>query len=236
MAKTLQPGIPSSQDMSMPTAEEVAEAEVRRREAHERQERIADARRLVAEEEARLAYRDTGVGEARGGDRGAWSNDEWDRASEHSDPERRRRIQEAMDDTVLPKLPHRDGFHRVWVSTTHNNDTPQRRMRMGYWFFKHEQAQKENWHSDDYAVTDATSIYKGFLMWREMIAMEIDEEGFRIIMRENHHDRPMDQERGIYDQLEAAGAQIRDGGGRTTMSPGMETLRQFRRPPKQFMT
>lgn len=236
MAKTLQPGIPSGNDLSMPTADEVAEAEVRRQEALVRQERLDDARRLVAEEEARLRHRDSGVEEARGGGRGAWSNDEWDRAAERTDPERRKRMQEVMDDTVLPKLPKRDGFHRCWVSTTHNVDTPHRRMRMGYWFFKYEQAQKEHWHADEYAVMDATSIYKECLMWREMIAMEIDDEGARMIMRENHHDKPMDQERGIYDQIEAAGAQIRDMGGTTRMAPGMETLRQIRRPPRQFET
>jgi hypothetical protein len=69
-----------------------------------------------------------------------------------------------------------------------------------------------------------------------MIAMETDEDTFNMIMRESHHDRPMDQERGIYEQIEAAGQQIRDMGGRTTMAPGMDRLRQFTRPPQQFET
>jgi hypothetical protein len=234
MAKAVQPGVPNLNDLSMPTADEIAHSEERKREVLEQQERLAAARRLVAEEEARLAHRDSSIESARGGSRGAWTNDEWDRAAEHTDPERRRRMQEILDDTVLPRLPIRAGVHRCWVSTTHNVDTPQRRMRLGYWFFKHDDAQKENWHADEYAVLDATSLYKGCLMWREMIAMEIDEEGFRMLMREAHHDKPMDQERGIYDQIEAAGQQIRDMGGTTRMSPGMESLRQYRRPPTQF--
>ncbi len=64
--------------------------------------------------------------------------------------------------------------------------------------------------------------------------METPEENFNDIMRELHHDAPMDQSRGIYDGLVAAGEQIRDAGGRTTMAPGMEQMRAFKRPPTQF--
>ena len=239
MAKDLKPGIPqmpNSPDLSLPTAEEVAESEARKQEAFAARERVDEARRILADEEARLAHRDSGVESARGGSRGAYGNEEWERAAQRTDPERRRRMQEIFNDSVLPNLPKRDGMHRCWVSTTHNSDTPQRRMRLGYWFYRHEDAQRENWHADEYAVLDAQSIYKGCLMWREMIAMETDEENAQMIMREVHHDRPMDQERGIYEQIEAAGQQIRDMGGRTTMAPGMDRLRQFVRPPRQFET
>lgn len=230
---TVRPGIPMGTpgtgsgpvDAGMPSAADIAEAEARKREARE------DTRPV----EERVLDRYTSVDQARGGRRdGTWSNDEWDEAAAASDPEKRQRIRDMLTDSVLPNLPRRDGFHRCWVSTTHNIDTPQRRLRLGYWFYKLEDAQKEQWHADEYAVTDAQSVYKGCIMWREMVAMEIRYEDYCMIMREVHHDMPMDQARSIYESMDAAGQQVRDMGGRTTMAPGMETLRQITRPPRQF--
>lgn len=228
----VKPGIPmgptnggGSVDAGMPTATEIAEAEARKRNARE------DTRPV----EEQVMDRYSSIDQARGGKRGdTWSNDEWDEAAAASDPEKRQRIRDMLTDSVLPNLPKKDGFHRCWVSTTHNIDTPQRRLRLGYWFYKLEDARGEEWHADEYAVTDAQSVYKGCIMWREMVAMEITYADYCMIMREVHHDMPMDQARSIYESLDAAGQQIRDMGGRTTMAPGMETLRQITRPPRQF--
>jgi len=221
------PGIPMGQtgmgfDASMPTAAEVAEAAARK-EAARNDPRPVDER-LTALHES--------VDAARGGR--PLNNDEWDAASAATDPEKRQRMREIFRDSVLPNLPHRDGFHRCWVSTTHNSDTPQRRLRLGYWFYKLDDAKSENWHADEFSVTDANSVFNGCIMWREMVAMEIRYEDYCMIMRELHHDQPMDQSRSIYESLDAVGEQIRDRGGRTAMAPGMETLRQFTRPPRQF--
>lgn len=227
----MKPGVPMGLtgsggpvDAGMPTAAELAAAEQRKREARE------DSRPV----EERVADRYTSIDAARGGPRDTWSNDEWDEAAAASDPEKRQRIREMLTDSVLPNLPRKDGFHRCWVSTTHNIDTPQRRLRLGYWFYKLEDARKEEWHADEYAVNDSQSVYAGCIMWREMVAMEIRYEDYCMIMREVHHDMPMDQARSIYESIDAAGQQVRDMGGRTTMAPGMESLRQFTRPPKQF--
>src|SRR5258706_15341311 len=107
MAKDLKPGIPqmpNAPDLSLPTAEEMAAAEERKQAAYAGSERVAEARRIVAEEESRLANRSGSIEEARGGGRGAYTNDEWDRAAQRTDPERRRRMQEVFDDSVLPNL------------------------------------------------------------------------------------------------------------------------------------
>lgn len=225
---TIKPGIPSGPtsmgvDAGAPTAEEITQAEERRRAA------LNDTRSV----DERLAERYQSVDEARGA-RDVYDNDDWDRAAGRTDPERRERIRAVFQDTVLPNLPKKEGMHRCWVSTSHNYDTPQRRLRLGYWFLKLEDAKQQGWHADDFVVTDGTSPYKGFIMWREMIAMEIRYEDYCLIMREVHHDQPMDQERSIYDALDAAGQRVRDAGGRTTMAPGMDTLRQYTRPPRQF--
>ena len=233
MSKIMKPGIPmgvtgtgGAVDAGQPTASELMEAEARKQAARE------DSRPV----EERVMDRYESIDSARNvkGRGDTWNNDEWDEAAAASDPEKRARIREMLQDSVLPNLPRKDGFHRCWVSTTHNIDTPQRRLRMGYWFYKLDDARKEQWHADEYSVTDSGSVYSGCIMWREMVAMEIRYEDYCMIMREVHHDMPMDQARSIYENLDAAGQQVRDMGGRTTMTPGMETLRQFTRPPRQF--
>jgi len=72
-------------------------------------------------------------------------------------------------------------------------------------------------------------------MWREMIAMETDERNYQTIMRELHHDQPYEMARGIWDTLDAAGERVRDAGGRTSYAPGMEQLKAYVRPPRQFV-
>jgi hypothetical protein len=227
MAPPLKPGAPA--DASTPTAADIALGEQRRRE-NETQRNAAHARG----EDERAVYRDDSIEASRGGHDRAFGPDDWDRAAQRTDPERRRQIRAVMDDTLLPNLPKKDGWRRCWVSTNHPSDTPQRRLRLGYRFLKYDQVRREGWDADEYRVKDASNIYTECVMWREMVAMETDEENWTAIMRENHHDAPMDQAQSIYENLQAAGEEIRDRGGRTQMAPGMETLRQFRGPPKQF--
>lgn len=229
---TLKPGVPQmpgAPDLSQPMAHESVLAEQERREAADKAQRAYGRR----EEDERLVSRDEGFDASRGQ---RFSNEDWERAAGHTDPERRRAIRAHFEDATLPNLPKKDGWHRCWVSTTHDKDTPQRRTRLGYRFIKYEDVLYDGWTADEYAVKDAQNVFHGCVMWREMIAMETDEDNFIAIMRELHHDQPMEQARGIYDSLDAAGEELRDKGGRTTMAPGMETLRQFTKPPKQFMT
>lgn len=224
----LKPGVPA--DKGTPTASDIALAEQNRREAEDRRHGRGSGR----DDDERVAYRDDSIGEARGDRERAFDSDDWSRADRPTDPERRRQIRAVMDDTLLPNLPKRAGFRRVWVNSIHQFDTPERRIRLGYWFVKHEDVKKEGWDCDEYRVKDASSIYSGCVMWREMVAMETDEANWLAIMRENHHDAPMDQARSIYENLQAAGEQVTDRGGRISYAPGMENLRAFTKPPRQF--
>ena len=226
--RTAIPNPPNAPDLSQPMAHETALAE------QERRERMDRSAARVRESDERLISRDGGFDEVRGGRERVFDNDDWERAAGPTDPEVRRQIREVFDDTLLPNLPRKNGWHRCWVSTTHNNDTPQRRVRLGYRFIRYDEVKAEGGGSDEYAVKDASNVFAGCVMWREMVAMETPEERFTAIMRELHHDQPMEQARGIYENLAAAGEEVTDRGGRVTMAPGMETLKAYTRPPRQF--
>jgi hypothetical protein len=231
------PGVPNpgGSDLSQPTADEATMSEAQRR-ADEMRSLVEQDLGRDRDERFRLDDkdgRDEDLDMARGGER-AYSRDQWDRSMVPTDPERRRLIQSRFRDSVLPNLPKREGWRRCWVSTTHNYDTPQFRIGIGYHFCTYEQLAQEGWSADAYAVKDSRNVYSGCVMWREMIAMETDEKNWYTIMRELHHDQPYELSRGIYDTLDAAGERVRDAGGRTSMAPGMEQLRTYTRPPKQF--
>ena len=67
-----------------------------------------------------------------------------------TDPERRRMIRMRFEEAVLPNLPRREGWHRIWISTTHNYDTPQFRLGLGYHFCTYEQLGREGWAVDQF--------------------------------------------------------------------------------------
>lgn len=143
---------------------------------------------------------------------------------ELSDDERRRRMREALHETLLPDLPVDPRYHRVWVSTTHNVDTVPRRTRLGYRVMTVEDVASSAWDPSSYAVADGQA--KGALMWREMIAMQCPMDTYVDLMREQHHYAPLEAESGIYDRLEAAKAEMADRGGNIVLEEGFESLRK----------
>lgn len=159
---------------------------------------------------------------------------QWRRAREATDPERRRRIQSVMNETLLPGLPKKAGFHRCWVSTTHPSDTPSRRRRLGYQFVKYDDLGDVGWTADTSAIKDGA--FAGAVMWREMVAMELPEEEFTDIMRELHHDAPREMQSAIYEGLQATGDRAKDQGGAITLDEGFMEMQRFVKPPRQFET
>lgn len=171
--------------------------------------------------------------EAEGGHRDReYSNADWARAREQTDPERRRRIREILNEAALPNLPRKPGFHRCWVSTTSSTDTVQRRRRLGYDFVKYEDIAEQGWTADADRVVDGR--FAGSVMWRELIAMEIPADLHHDIMRELHHDRPREQALGIFEPLEETAGDVRQKGGRIEFAEGFEDMRRYVRPPSQF--
>lgn len=221
------PGVPA--DGGTPFAHEEAERAMAERDRNA----AATAAHNQASSDDRLVDRDASFEAAHGGHARVYDNEDWSRALQPTDPERRRAIREAFSQSHLPNLPKIPGWHRFWASTSHDKQTPQFWISLGYRFLTMERMRAEGWQSDEYAVKDASSPYTGCVMWREMIGMECPQELYHDIMREFHHDAPMQQARGIYETVESMGDSM-GRHGNISMEPGMESLRTFSRPPRQF--
>jgi len=169
------------------------------------------------------------------GDR-EFTNADWQKARQTTDPERRRRIREILNETMLPNLPRKAGWHRCWVSTSHALDTPQRRQRLGYRFVQLDDLQKEGagWTASAESIKDGAAM--GAVRWREMVGMEIPEDEWLDIMRELHHDMPREMSAGIYEDLQALSATARDKGGIIDLDEGFREMQKFVRAPRQFET
>jgi hypothetical protein len=162
-----------------------------------------------------------------------FSNRDWERANEPTDPEKRRKYRERWSATLLPGLPHKEGWHRCWVSTSHSSDTVARRIANGYRVIMVDELTPQGWSPENDSMKDA-KFSDGAARWREMIAMECPEEEYQDYMREFHHDQPLDMVRDIYAPLEETRERIQDAGGRMEFSDGLRNLQKFRRAPRQF--
>jgi hypothetical protein len=150
-----------------------------------------------------------------------------------SEPLRRRQFQDRWNESLLPSLPPKTGFHRCWVSTSHPVDTPQRRKRNGYNFVMLDDVKHEGWSAEANSVKDG--VMAGAVMWREMVAMETTAENYEAYMREFHFDQPREQAQGIFDGLDALGDEARQKGGRITLEEGMHDLRRRIETPRKDM-
>lgn len=167
----------------------------------------------------------------RGGDNREFTNRDWERENQPTDPERRRKFREKWMANHLPNLPKKDGWHRCWVSESHALDTPQRRLGLGYRFVKEDDLKTEGWAMN--SVKDARAV-DGVVRVREMCAMECTQEDYITLMREFHHDQPRDMARDIYGGLEQTASEVRDRGGKVELGDGFQEMARFRRAPTQF--
>lgn len=161
---------------------------------------------------------------------------DWEEANAPSDRARRRAFRERWAQTHLPNLPHKEGWHRFWCSTSHPTDTVARRIALGYKVVTLDQLQAEGggWAPEANSVKDANGV-GGEVKWREMIAMEIPEQEYQDYMREFHHDAPYDMVQDIYDPVMAMKERVEDSGGSVQVgSEWSRELLKFKRAPRQF--
>lgn len=76
------------------------------------------------------------------------------------------------------------GFHYFWCTTTNPQDTPHRRLRMGYEFVKSEE-RPEYKH-----LRLKSGEFEGVISMNEMLLLKIPMKRYQRLMLELHHNRP----------------------------------------------
>lgn len=120
----------------------------------------------------------------------------------------------SQEQSVLPDLPKKPGYHVCWLTTSNARDTIQARIRMGYRLIRVEDC--PGWEG----VGLKTGDYSGFIGVNEMVAAEIPERLYQRMMAEVHHRLPLSEEeklRALTDRLKedaaSLGARIQEGDG-----------------------
>lgn len=133
---------------------------------------------------------------------------------EISEADRLEMFRMTMYNDALPDLPNIPGYHLCWLSTTHQSDTIQKRLRLGYELLRADEVPGLEY------TTAKTGEYVGCVAVNEMIAAKIPLSLFKKFMQEAHHDAPARDEESlgrmidiIREQAESQGAKVIEGDG-----------------------
>lgn len=133
---------------------------------------------------------------------------------EMSEDERFEMFMASQDQSVLPDLPRKPGYHVCWLTTSNPRDTIQSRLRQGYRLIRAEDCPGFE------GVGLSTGDYAGVIAVNEMLAAEIPERLFQRMMAYNHHQKPLSEEEkiraatdGIKQNAESMGAKLQEGEG-----------------------
>jgi hypothetical protein len=127
-----------------------------------------------------------------------------------STAERRRQLREGWVQNVLPQVPQKPGWHRVWLSTTNSNDPIHSRIKVGYQPVRVSDVPG----FEQYKIDNGQ--FEGCVACNEMILFEIPSEIYQDLMAIYHHDIPLEQEQGIRERV--TGASRQDSEGRDLVS------------------
>lgn len=145
----------------------------------------------------------------RGAEERAMIDREVEANRELTEDDRLEMFREEMFNDALPNLPEIPGYHTCWLTTTNQNDTIQRRIRLGY-----EPVKPEDAPGLEY-MTVKSGEFAGFISINEMLAFKIPMSLYLKFMQEVHHAAPVreqeklaDTMRQIKQEAEAKGADV----------------------------
>lgn len=127
----------------------------------------------------------------------------------YSDQERLDMLRSGYFQEALPNIPAKAGWHRCWLTTTNSRATVSMAMRLGYRLLKAEDM-GPGWDQ----TKETSAQYPGAVMINEMIAAEIDEGFYQLMMKELHHKMPQEAEAGIYGRIQAIEDELISKGSR----------------------
>lgn len=124
---------------------------------------------------------------------------------ELSDDERIEMFRMASFQHVLPDIPKIPGYHVCWISTTSQNDTLHRRIRLGYEFIT--RADMPGWDFDMNSLK--TGEHAGKIGINEMVAMKLKDNLYQAYMKEAHHDAPAREDEKLIQNVEGMKTQAK---------------------------
>lgn len=129
--------------------------------------------------------------------------------------------------TVLPKPPKIKGHHLIWLTTTNQQDSLERRFQLGYVLV----------HPDEvpgfsYSTQKSGQVTGDRIMINEMVLAKLPMELYAAYMKRNHHDAPLEQEEAI--RPENVISHMKDGRGQSigiVEGDGFQELKKRPRAP-----
>ena len=110
--------------------------------------------------------------------------------------QRRSMIRNEFLQEALPQVPQITGWHLCWLSTTNSYDPIHKRMRLGYVPVKAEEL------TGFESMRMGAGEFTGVISCNEMLLFKIPMETYLAIMREFHHEMPLEEEEKIRQQIE----------------------------------
>ena len=107
---------------------------------------------------------------------------------EFTDEERLEMFRASNFQSVLPDLPHRPGYHPIWLTTSNARDSLSNRMRLGYKLARLEE--NPGWEG----VTVKAGDIAGVLAVNEMVGAYLPIRLYHLYMMEAHHNAPLREE------------------------------------------
>lgn len=135
-------------------------------------------------------------------------------------------FQEDAMSSVLPDLPHKQGYHVFWATTNNPRDPIARRLRMGYEFIRPDEI--PGWGG----IPATNGPFGNVIQVNEMVAMQIPLRLYNRMMREVHHTRPLGEEEKIRANLNAIRENAERQGSRVAEGDGMPLLVQRAPTPR----
>jgi len=151
-------------------------------------------------------------------------------------------VQQMLRDNALqqrlPDPPPRKGIHWFWASLTNTANSIMWYMRLGYKPVKFEEM--PGWA--DANMRGKSGEFAGCITVEEMLLMRGDEKAYQRFMQIVHHDKPMEEQKGVRDSFRRAREEVtaesgHDGIVRDATRPGetsglKELERTVKRPAK----
>lgn len=138
------------------------------------------------------------------GDRGA-EDAERGTSGLSSDDEFEKFMEAEFTQTALPNPPALQGYHLVWLTTTSQYDSIQKRQRLGY-----TPVRQSEMPGFDASNGQSLAGYDGHITCNEMVLFKIPMQRYQQIMAFFHHKKPIEEEEGIVGKFNDQGERLKD--------------------------